>query len=221
MKKPAIYTLVLIIGLYVACQLIADVGATRLLDIGGVVLPGGTFVFAVTFTLRDLIHKRLGREWARAAILTAAGLNVVMALYFAVIGGLPTAGFFALGAEWTSIFALVPAITFGSIIAEMVSGLVDTEVYQWWRNRFGHLPQWTRVLASNAVALPVDSFVFGLMAFTILPILFGGESLPLDAAVLRIVSGQTLYKLVVTLVSLPLIYAVPEKPLSPEFSGAD
>src|SRR5690606_21102149 len=123
MKKPAIYTLVLIIGLYVACQLIADVGATRFLDIGGVVLPGGTFVFAVTFTLRDLIHKRLGREWARAAILTAAGLNVVMALYFAVIGGLPTAGFFALGAEWTSTFALVPAIPFGSIDAEMVSGV--------------------------------------------------------------------------------------------------
>lgn len=212
MKKP-IYTIVAVIGLFVACQLIADVGATRFVEIAGVVMPGGTFVFAVTFTLRDMIHKRLGKEWARAAILTAAALNLFMSLYFAFIGALPVPGFFAYGGEWSAIFALVPAIVFGSIIAEVVSGLVDTEVYHRWWQRFPNAPQWTRVLVSNAVALPIDTIVFSLAAFVILPAIFGGNSLSLGDALLRVASGQMLYKALVAFVSIPLIYTVPDEPI--------
>lgn len=210
MKNP-IHTIVLVVGLFVACQLIADVGATRFVEIAGVVMPGGTFIFAITFTLRDMIHKRLGKAWARAAILTAAGLNLLMALYFAFVGSLQVPGFFAYGPEWSAIFALVPAIVFGSIIAEVVSGLVDTEVYHRWWQRFPNAPQWTRVLVSNAVALPVDTIVFSLAAFVILPAIFGGNTLSLGDALLRVASGQMLYKALVAFVSIPLIYIVPDE----------
>jgi len=70
-QRENVFTIVLVIGAYLVAQAVADVGATKLVQVGGVVIPGGTFVFALTFTLRDLIHKRLGKEWARAAIITA------------------------------------------------------------------------------------------------------------------------------------------------------
>ena len=38
--------------------------------------------------------------------------------------------------------------------------------------------------------------------------------MPLGQAITRIASGQILYKAAVTLVSLPLIYTVEDKPLS-------
>jgi len=195
MKKSSIWAIVFLVGLYITCQLVADVGATKMVQVGRIVMPGGTFLFAVTFTLRDLIHKRLGADWARVSIIAAACFNVLLSLYLAAIGALPAPVFYPLGKEWGTIFAIVPAITLASIVAEM-----------------GNWPQWTRVLVSNAVSLPVDSLVFGVLAFSVLPLVTGGATTPIQG-VLLLVQGQVLWKLAVTVLSLPAIYLVKEKPV--------
>lgn len=213
MNRNTIWAIVSIIGLYVACQLIADVSATKLVQVGGIVLPGGSIIFAVTFTLRDMIHKRLGKEWARAAIVMAAAFNVILAAYMALMARMNYPEFFALGDAWGSIFAIVPAITIGSIVAELVSETIDTEIYQLWKDKLKKLPQWTRVLASNAVSIPVDSLVFSMLAFVLLPGLFGAESIGFMDAMKGIFSGQVVYKAIVTILSLPMIYLVKDNPI--------
>lgn len=214
MSRKNVWAITALVGLYVICQAIADVGATRLLQIGSIVLPGGTFIFAVTFTLRDLLHKRLGKEWARAAIVLAGGFNVLQAVYLSAIGHLPAPAFAQLAGAWSQIFAIVPSITVASIVAEVVSELIDTEVYHFWSHRFRRLPQWTRVVVSNAISLPVDSLIFATLAFVFLPPLLGGDSMPFLTA-LSLVAGQIVYKAAVTLISLPGIYLVKERPLLP------
>ena len=213
MNKKTIWAVVFIVGMYVTAGLIADIGATRFVEINSVVMPGGVFIFAVSFTLRDMVHKRLGKEWARAAISAGVVLSAIIAIYFWAIGQIDTPAFYQFGEEWTAIFALVPSIVVGSMIAEFVSQWINTEVYHWWWQRFGHLPQWTRALSSSAVSLPIDSLVFSLFAFVLLPMVFGGSSLSFFDALVRVASGQTLYKLIVVVISIPLIYTVKEKPL--------
>lgn len=211
MTKKTIWTIVIIVGAYVACQLIADVAATKFIEIGGVVMPGGTLIFALTFTLRDVVHKRLGREWARAAIVAAAGLNLLLAGYMYLVASIPSPVFYQFGESWDAIFAIVPAITIASIVAEVVSTSIDTEVYHFWKTKFPTFPQWTRVLTSNIVSLPIDTLVFSVLGFVLLPLVFGGEPMPLAAALARVISGQAIYKLAVTFVSMPLIYSVPDR----------
>lgn len=211
MTKRQVWTIVTLIGAYVVCQIIADVAATKFVELRGVVMPAGSIVFALTFTLRDMIHKRLGKEWARAAIVTAAGLNLFLSGYMWLMVKLPAPVWFGLSDAWGNIFALVPAITLGSICAEMLSELTDTEVYHFWKSRFVNLPQWTRVAASNLVSIPLDSLVFSLLAFAILPPLFGSDGMSAWDAITRVTGGQVLYKSAVTLVSLPGIYLVKEK----------
>ena len=213
MSKQTIKAVVLLIGTYIMAQAIADVGATKFVEIGGIVMPGGTFIFALTFTLRDMIHKRLGKEWARTAIFAAAGLNVMLAGYVFFLSRLSAPDFFALSDSWNAIFSIVPAITIGSIISELVSELTDTEVYQFWKTRFPRLPQWSRVLASNAVSLPIDSIVFTFLAFVLLPPLFGAESISFADAFIGVASGQIVFKAIVTVISLPLIYTVKDERL--------
>ncbi len=207
----SVWSIVLLIGTYIACQLIADIGATKFVEIAGVVMPAGTFVFALSFTLRDMIHKRLGKDWAKTAIITAAGLNIFLSGYLWIMSLLDAPAWFALGDSWNAIFAIVPAITIGSIVAELISQLTDTGIYTLWTKRFPRAPQWTRVLTSNFVSIPVDSVVFSVLAFTFLPAIFGAESMPFMSAVVRIASGQIIFKAVVTLVSLPLIYLSKER----------
>lgn len=212
MKKTTIWTIVALVGLYVIAQAIADVGATKLALVGGAVLPAGTFIFALTFTLRDFIHKRLGKEWARAAIVVAALLNILQAVYLGAVARLPVPDFYGLGDAWAAVFAIVPAITIGSIFAEFISENVDTEVYDWVRRR--GWPQWSRVIVSNLVSIPVDSFIFGLLAFVVLPPLFGAEGMPFLALLPRLVGGQSMWKAIVAIVSAPLTYLIPDRVIS-------
>jgi len=211
MTKKKIWLIVLLIGAYITCQLIADVGATRFVQIGSQSLSAGTFVFALTLTLRDLIHKRLGKEWARAAIFTAALFNIFLAAYLWGMSLLPAPVWrdAARVAGWNAIFALVPAITIGSILAEMVSELVDTEVYSLWKKYCSKLPQWTRVIASNFISIPVDSLIFCSLAFSIVPTVLGAEgAMPLREALTYAAGGQIIFKALVTVVSAPLIYLI-------------
>ena len=213
MSKKVIWTIVLLVGGYIFCQAIADIGATKFIQLGTITIPAGTFIFTITFTLRDMVHKRLGKEWARACIVAAGIFNLVMAGYLALMAKLPAPVFFELADAWNSIFALVPSIVIASIVAEVVSELIDTEIYHLWKTKMTNWPQWTRVLVSNAVSLPIDSFIFGSLAFTVLPMIFGGESQPLTVAI-GLVVGQIVWKAIVTVISLPGIYLVKEKSLN-------
>lgn len=210
MEKKNVWIIVALVGAYILCQAVADIGATKFVTLAGMTFPAGTFIFAITFTLRDLIHKRLGKEWARAAICCAGVFNIFQAFYLLAVAKLPSPEFFSLSEAWEQIFAIVPAITMGSIIAEVVSELVDTEIYHWWRLRLSRLPQWTSVLASNAVSLPLDSFIFGTLAFVLLPSVLGGDALTFGAA-MQLTGGQIAWKTLVTIISLPAIYLVKNK----------
>ncbi len=107
---------------YIAAQMLADVTSLKIVLFLGLSMDAGTFVYPITFTLRDLVHKTVG---VRAA----------------------------------------------------------------------------RVLTSNAVSVPLDSLLFSWGAF--------GGVLP-AAVVWDIVVSNVLVKGATTLISLPLIYAVPE-----------
>ena len=212
MNKKTIWAVVMLVGFYIMAQLIADIGATKFVTVGPYVFPAGTFIFALTFTLRDLVHKRLGKEWAKTAIWVAAICNLVLAAYLYLMTKLPAPGFFGLAESWNAIFAIVPSITIASIVAELVSELVDTEIYSLWKAKMPRAPQWSRVLVSNVISLPLDSFIFATLAFVVLPKFFGGHEETFMLA-LGLTLGQTIWKAIVTVVSLPAIYAVKDKSL--------
>ena len=211
-NRNKVWAITLLVGGYIMAQAIADIGATKMIDFFGIVMPAGSLMFAVTFTLRDLLHKRLGKDWALAAIITAAVFNVIQSGYLAWMGNIPAPPFFQNAEAWSTIFALVPSITFASILAELISQLIDTEVYDIWMRKLPKAPQWMRVLVSNAISLPIDSFIFGVAGFMLFPLVFGGDALPFSAAMQAVV-GQIYWKAIITVLSMPLIYAVKEKPI--------
>ena len=69
------------VGAYVGAQVIADVASLKIGFVAGRAVDMGTFIYPITFTLRDVVHKALGRRAARTLVVTAAVVNVFMALY--------------------------------------------------------------------------------------------------------------------------------------------
>lgn len=192
---------------YIAAQMLADVASLKIAlipagPIGSLSIDGGTFIYPLTFTLRDLVHKMLGKRAARVLIVAAAGINLFMAALFGFVSWLPPDPSWALQAEFAAILGPVWRIVIASIIAEVASELLDTEVYHLWVTRVTTRYQWARVLTSNVISVPVDSLIFSWIAF--------GSTLP-AGVVWSIFWSNVLVKGAVTLLSLPGIYLVPER----------
>lgn len=193
---------IIVISIYVAAQLLSDIASLKITLIAGFSMDAGTFIYPLTFTIRDLIHKRLGRQIARTVIILAACVNLFMALFFHFTAWLPQDPAWGLGNEFSAILGPVWRIVIASIIAEVFSELLDTEVYHLWQKRVTKKYQWLRVLSSNAVSIPVDSLIFCWGAF--------GFILP-HRVVWSIFFANVLVKGAVTIFSLPTIYLVKER----------
>ncbi len=192
--------LALLTAAYVSAQLLADITSLRIVDIAGSAMDGGTLIYPITFTLRDLVHKVAGKRVARTLIFASAVINIVMAGLFWVVTNMnlipdtgPQSELFGdvLGPVWRIVFA--------SIIAEVVSELVDTEVYARWVKSFGERLQWGRVLSSNVVSIPIDTVIFVVIAF-------GGVFS--GAVLVDIIRTNIVIKGIVTVLTIPLIYMV-------------
>lgn len=192
---------IVVVSLYVAAQILADIASLKITFLWGFSIDAGTFIYPLTFTLRDLVHKRLGIAAARTVVVLAAAVNLFMALFFQFTARLPDDPAWGLGREFEAILGPVWRIVAASIAAELVSELIDTEVYRLWVGRVTTRFQWLRVLTSNSISIPIDSLIFCWGAF--------GGALP-AAVVWSIFSANVILKGLVTLASLPGIYLVSE-----------
>lgn len=199
------------VAAYAGAQVIADVASLKIGVVAGRAVDMGTFIYPITFTLRDVVHKVLGRSAARTLIVTCGGVNLFMGAYFAWTARVTSDPAWGLGDEFSTLLGPVWRIVLASIIAEVVSELVDTEVYHWFVTKVTTRHQWARVLTSNAVSVPLDSVLFSVLAFGALPLL-GDHPLTLPwGSVWDIVVVNLTVKMLVTLASLPLIYVAPDR----------
>ena len=212
---------IILCGLYLFYSLAGNIAATKVTSFGSLVMDAG-FIYSLTFTWRDLIHKQLGEKAALTTIWLAAGLNLLVAIYFQFVVLLPAQTDWAnsggqaawtflfgildsTGQGWQSVFSLQMRIVLASILTALLAELIDTRVYRiWTRGRRKNWPQWTRVFASNAVSIPLDSLLFPLIAFMGI---VGAEGL------VQMIWTNILVKAAITLLFFWTIYLVPEKPI--------
>lgn len=198
---------VVVVAAYIGAQMLSDIASLKIGVVAGLAVDMGTFVYPITFTLRDVVHKTLGKQLTRTLIISAGVINLFMALYLMWSASVPSDPGWGLGEQFSAILAPVWRIVIASIIAEIVSELLDTEVYHWWVTKVTHRYQWLRVLLSNSVSVPVDNLIFALGAFAFV--------LPWDV-VWQIFIFNLIVKYGVTIISLPLIYIAPNRNESPD-----
>ena len=196
---PAI--VIIVVAAYIAAQMLADIASLKIGVVFGYAVDMGTFIYPITFTLRDVVHKLLGKRNAQVIIITAGVINLLMAAYLMFSASVASDPVWGLGAEFSLILGPVWRIVLASIAAELVSELLDTEIYHWFVTRITRRQQWLRVLVSNSASVPVDNIIFAVGAF--------GWILPW-AIVWQIFVFNLVVKYLVTLVSLPLIYIAPD-----------
>jgi len=194
---------ILVVVAYITMQILADISVLKIVTIGVFTAGAGILTYPITFTLRDMAHKILGRKGARTLVLAAGVSNLFMAALFWFIAKLPYAN--EGSADWNGVLAPMWRIVLASILAEIFAELLDTEIYHYWVTKVTRRYQWARVLISNAFALPVDALIFCWAAF--------GGTIPAEV-VWAIFASNLLAKAVTTVVGSPLIYLVKDPELT-------
>lgn len=108
----------------------------------GLTAPAGVWFAGLAFTLRDVVHRTLGRFVVIGAILLGAGLSLLIEADASIPGG-------------------HVSIAVGSAIAFLISEMADLSVYEPLRER-GWLPA---IVASNVVGFVLDSIIFVTLVF--------------------------------------------------------
>lgn len=192
---------------YIAAQMLSDIASLQIVNVFHLSLDAGTFIYPITFTLRDVAHKVLGLKGVRILIIAAAVINLFMAGFFWFVSLLPPDSGAGSSEAWGAVLAPVWRITLASIIAEIIAELLDTETYRIWVDKITTRYQWMRVLVSNAVSVPIDSLMFSFLAFY--------ATMPTEI-VWQIFWGNVVVKGFVTVFSLPMIYMVKDRDHLPE-----
>lgn len=206
---------IIAIAAYIGAQMIADITSVKIGEVAGLAVDMGTFIYPITFTLRDVVHKVVGKRNTRVLIIMAALINLFMVMYAAFAAAVPSDpaadpdGVF--GEAYSMVFGPLWRITIASILAEVVSELADTEAYHWFVTKITRQKQWARVLVSNSISIPIDNAIFAIGAFGALPGLETHFLTAPWAIVWQIFIFNLIVKFLVTLISLPLIYLTPDR----------
>ncbi|TXJ39381.1 queuosine precursor transporter [Brachyspira pilosicoli] len=192
---------IIIIGSYIACQMISNIASVKIANVLNLAVDGGTFLYPLAFTIRDMSHKTIGKKNTQKLILVSAIINIFTPIYFYIISNIPADSSWQFNEAFQLTLSPVLRISIASIVGSTVAELVDTEIYHFFVTKITKRYQWLRVLISNAFSIPVDNLLFVVIAF------YG--ALPFEALV-GIFVFNFFVKYAVTIISVPMIYLVKE-----------
>ncbi|WP_295295128.1 queuosine precursor transporter [uncultured Brachyspira sp.] len=192
---------IIIIGSYIACQMISNIASVKIANVLNLAVDGGTFLYPLAFTIRDMSHKTIGKKNTQKLILVSAIINIFTPIYFYIISNIPADSSWQFNESFQLTLSPVLRISIASIVGSTIAELVDTEIYHFFVTKITKRYQWLRVLISNAFSIPVDNLLFVAIAF------YG--ALPFEALV-GIFVFNFFVKYAVTIISVPMIYLVKE-----------
>ena len=201
-KNNLSFLSILIICSYIACQMISNISSVKIANVLSLAVDGGTFLYPLAFTIRDMAHKTIGKKNTQKLIIVSAIINIFTPIYFYIISQIPADKSWEFDEAFKMTLSPVIRISIASIIASTLSEFVDTEIYHFFVSKITRKYQWLRVLISNAFSIPVDNFLFVAIAFF--------KVLPINALI-GIFIFNFFVKYAVTIISVPMIYLVKEK----------
>jgi len=189
----------IISAVFVALLVISNVGATKLIIFGPLIVDGGAFLFPLVYITGDVLSEVYGFRAARRTIFLGFGMAILSAFTFYAIQLSPSAPGWNNQAAFESILGFVPRIVLASVCGFLVGQLLNSYVLVKIKQRTQESALWFRLIGSTVVGELADTLAFCTIAFY--GILTGKDF------VNYVVVGYV-YKTLLEVVLLPITYRV-------------
>ncbi|WP_336325710.1 queuosine precursor transporter [Halovenus sp. HT40] len=201
-----------IAALFVTALVTAQVTAAKVVAVSlpvslpitgnSILVPAAVFSYALTFFASDCYTELYGRRAAQLLVNVAFVMNfVLLALLWLAIWA-PVSGASSVGqSAFAETLGASTGIVVGSLLAYLVSQNWDVFVFSRLREATGGESLWLRNIASTATSQLIDTVIFVTVAF------FLFQGLP-TSAVVELIVGQYLFKLLLAGLDTPFVYLV-------------
>ncbi|HTQ27290.1 MAG TPA: queuosine precursor transporter [Puia sp.] len=172
-------------------------------------LTCGVLLWPLEFVITDIVNEFYGPKAVRRISLTAVVLIAyAFLMYFLAIGIPPADAWIASSSRqgveniqdaFSAIFGQNMRIILGSLVAFLVSQVVDVTVFHQIKKKTGNKYLWLRATGSTLVSQLVDSYIVLFIAFSSI---FSWQ------LILAVGVMNYLYKFTVAILLTPLIYLV-------------
>ncbi|MDI6049790.1 queuosine precursor transporter [Flavobacterium sp. XS2P24] len=198
-KKELVF--VILAGLFITNAVTAELIGGKLIQIGPFVMSIGILPWPIVFLTTDLINEYFGEKGVKKLSLITAGLIAYAFILLFLAISIPAAkGISPVNDDqFFAVFGQSMWIIVGSIIAFLVSQLIDVTIFWFFKNRTGNKKIWLRTTGSTIISQLFDSFIVLGIAFW-LP-----GKINFDTFITSALTGYT-FKLGIAVLLTPLIY---------------
>jgi uncharacterized integral membrane protein (TIGR00697 family) len=208
-KREFIY--LILSGIFITNALLGELIGGKLVRVGPATFSLGVISWPIVFIITDLINEYFGKDGVRRLTLFTVGL-ILYAFFIVFIGmNLPATDFSPVTDQnFNNVFGQSLWIIVGSIVAFLLSQLIDVLVFWLVRAHTQGRYLWLRATGSTAVSQLIDTFVVLGIAFYlpgVLGLLQAGQTAMTFDQYVETSASNYSYKLVIAILLTPLIYA--------------
>lgn len=163
----------LIIGMLSGFTILADLGSIKLavIKLAGfeLIAPAGSLLFAVLYFGGDYLNELYGKRVARFNVYAgwlakiAVALGMLFVIFIMQSPSIPSIA--ETNSRFDSLLSLGPRLNIASIVAILIAGLVNVELFSILRRMTKERFLWMRSFVSSTTAIIVDNIVFTFGAF--------------------------------------------------------
>lgn len=148
--------------------ILANIQVVKAIELFGLTATLGNIMYGTIFLASDVLNEKYDFKTAKKAVYVGFFINlssvVIMQLALAFK---PVADSMEMNSNLKMIFSLMPQIFIASLIAYLVSQLLDVIIFQRIKRRFpSDKLLWVRNNVSTLISQAVDSFIFVTFAFS-------------------------------------------------------
>lgn len=179
---------------------------------GSLNFTAGTLLWPIVFIMTDIVNEYFGKRgvkfisWTAVALILYGFVFAYAAIHLAPatwwVGANQDQGVPDLQKAFTAIFGQGLWTIWGSVIAFLLSQLVDVSIFSMILKKTGTRFIWLRATGSTAISQIFDSFVVIYIAFVL-----GPQKWSYDLF-LAVSSLNYAYKMLAAIAMIPLLYAV-------------
>jgi len=184
-----------LVAVYASMLAIANVAAVKVVSINGWEFTAGVVPIAVAFLVSDVLVERHGEDTGHTAVWAGFSALLITIAVTQLVLYLPGESVV------NDVFGASLPILLASLTTILLSQHTDVWLFAQLKERLPYRP--TRNIGSTVMSQGVDTTVFSLLAFAILPAFVGGTTLPLSV-ITTIVITEWLIKSGIAVMDTPV-----------------